>query len=156
MAAQSDLEVDFHVPMGVVVLLLLIGLLSGCSGGSQPGELSADGSTPCPSNAAQILVFDGLLQTSCGCKEGAGLTPTPPQPLNCTISSGTTVFFQYIGPYLAHQIAPTNGTGFPASPLFDPSSGTPIQSFTAIFNTPGSYPFVDEYNTAMNGVIVVQ
>lgn len=155
MAAPFALEAGFPVSVGGVILVLAA-LLLGCSGGMGTSGLGAGGSAACPTNVAQILVFDNLLQTSCGCQEGAGITANPPQPLNCTIASGTTVFFQYIGPGLTHQISPTNGTAFPVSPPFIPSAGPPVSTFTVVFNTAGSFPFVDLYDTGMNGVIIVQ
>lgn len=155
MAVRTDFAAE-PIRISGKAALILTAFLPACSGGTLPSGVGQDGNSPCPAHAAQILVFDGVLQTSCGCQEGAAITANPPQPLTCTIPTGSTVFFQYIGPNQTHQISPTNGTSFPPSPPYIPSSGNPVLTFTVVFNATGSYPFIDEYDAAMNGVIIVQ
>lgn len=111
----------------------------------------------CGSNQAQIAVYDGMLEILCGCQEAAGILIAEPNPLTCTVPSGTTVFFFYQGTKLRHQIiSTTNPSLFVNSPVSDPNATIPVRSFYVTFSSTGTYEFQDEFESALNGQIIVQ
>ncbi|MDR3605994.1 MAG: hypothetical protein P4M08_01280 [Oligoflexia bacterium] len=113
--------------------------------------------TSCSAGQAEILVQDGFLEDLCGCAEGDAVVYNQPQPLTCTISSSTTVFFLFAGSELSHQILSVGTPFFVSSPLWDPSNSTTTNStFAYQFMVPGTYEFKDAINPAMTGSIVVQ
>lgn len=112
--------------------------------------------TPCTASLAQLAVFDTFLENLCGCQEAGSTVISPPNPLTCTITVGTTVVFYYTGTRLTHEIASTGTPKFEDSPVSVPSAKNPILSYSVTFTTAGDYFFEDMYNTALNGEIVVQ
>jgi hypothetical protein len=66
------------------------------------------------------------------------------------------MFFHYLGTELKHRIVPTDGTSFPASPISDPSTITPVPTHGFKLDTPGTYGYLDAYDDGINGQIVVQ
>jgi hypothetical protein len=41
-------------------------------------------------------------------------------------------------------------------PVFNPQDATPIRSHAVLFNTAGTYSFLDQFDSGMTGTIVVQ
>jgi hypothetical protein len=128
--------------------------LSGC--GDPVMDDVSPSATACESGVAQITVGDGFLQTLCGCQ---GLTAPvffhAGTPLACTVTSGTMVFFHYLGNKLPHQIISTSVATFPTSPVSDPDSATTYRSHPVRLSAPGAYTFTDNYNFALSGTITV-
>ncbi len=136
--------------------IILASLALGCDSSTQPETLNDPGLAPCQAGVAQLFIFDGLMQIGCGCQEPAGVAPSPPTALTCTVPVHTTVFFQYLGVgKIKHQIVPVGAASSPLGPLFDPDGKSPVRAFASSFDTAGSYPFEDVFNTQVNGVIVV-
>lgn len=139
-------------PLAMAFLFALIGC-----GDSQNAPLPSQIPTGCSSGAALIGVYDSFLQRECGCSEAAGTPVHPPDTLTCTVPTGTAVVFHYAGAFLKHQITPTGTTQFPASPPSDPSQGAAqVKSHGILFETAGTYEFVDAFNSLLSGRVVVQ
>ena len=111
----------------------------------------------CAPGSAQVGVRDGFLMVICGCVEPAGAVIPAPASLTCTVPKNTTVFFQYIGNVLRHQIIPTGALTFDPSPLSDPTGQIVlISSHPVQFDTSGTYLFIDAIDNSLSGQIIVQ
>jgi hypothetical protein len=105
----------------------------------------------------QFQVFDGSLESLCGCQGvRAQVVSANSSSLTCVVPVGTTLFISYAGATLRHQIVPTGMPTFVPSTLYDPSDSLPITSFAVQFTTAGTYGFEDIYNSGVRGQIVVQ
>lgn len=133
------------------LFLVAATLLSGCGAGAP----YAARTTGCQSGSALVAVGDGFLEILCGCNEAAGTTVTS-TALTCTVNSGTTVVFQYVGPKLKHQIlsTTTGGQTFPHSPVSDPAVTPGVRSHAFRPSVAGTYSFTDAFNSGLTGQIV--
>src|SRR5581483_1821939 len=75
----------------------------------------------CPAGAAMIAVTDGYLETLCGCAEAAPAYFAPGSRLTCTVTAGTTVFFNYFDTHTMHKIVPVGTPAIPPSALSNPN-----------------------------------
>ncbi|MGK5084894.1 hypothetical protein WDW37_16525 [Bdellovibrionota bacterium FG-1] len=128
--------------------------------GNNPGSVSqespAASDTSCVSGQAQIAIRDGFLQNLCGCNESAGqLIPTQQGTLICTVPSGVTVFFHYLGTSLKHEIVSTGSPAFLSSPPSDPKAILSLPTHVVQFANPGTYSFEDAFDTGLQGQIIV-
>jgi plastocyanin len=140
------------------ILLFSIGLsgLSGCNQEQLSPNIDPSGSA-CTTTSAQIGVGDGFIENLCGCtgagELGKGVQPAPAN-VTCTVPSGTTVFFVYMGIETQHQIINNSGSSFPAGQIATPSDpNTHIAA--ALFSASGTYNFEDAFDTQIQGKIVV-
>ena len=144
----------------LVFVLLITFCLTSC-GPTKPGGLPAS-STGCGTGTgtaavAQVAVSDGYLKTLCGCQETTPVVTRAGSTLTCTVSSGTHVFFQYQGSFLAHQIVSVGQPSFTPSSVSDTlRQSRPIRSHVIQLQNPGTYVFQDQYEHALQGQIVVQ
>jgi hypothetical protein len=130
-----------------VYLTLMLGLASNLS---SCGFVSTGGaSTTCPSKTAQIAVFDTQMRRVCGCAETSGTYFGVGQSLNCTVSAGTTVYFNYVGITITHLITIPGQTMFVTR-----NASTANQTDGWQFNSTGSFLFSDIYTT-IGGTITV-
>lgn len=112
-------------------------------------------SIDCLPGTAQILVFDGLLKTACGCDEG--IHDAAPS-VNCTVSRGTAVAFDYTAAKLDHQIAPAEGSGFAllTSPPYEPRLRNHFFVYAVRLDEAGTYNFRDLFSPNMSGSVIVR
>lgn len=136
-------------------ILLVFGLMPGC-GSSVTSSVQSASTAGCSEQAAQIGVGDGYLTPLCGCKEVAGTVFFASSLLTCTVSRGTTVFFQYLGTNLPHQIISTGQPSFMSSPISRPNDPARIRVHAAYFTESGTYSFQDQMQNGVIGQVVVQ
>ena len=86
---------------GIAAIFALLGV-SGCEGFSTK-TVSNDCTT---AKTANITVYDGQMYRMCGCTEGTG-TFSQPSSLQCTVTLGTAIYFNFVGINNPHQIAIT-------------------------------------------------
>ena len=121
-------------------------------GGVLPGADSG-----CAATSAELAVGDGYQEVICGCQETGGTQlASGGTPLTCTVPAGTTIFLFYLNTQTKHQVVATVDSPFPSSDLNDPFAKTPMRSYGFKLDTPGTYGYVDAYNTGIAGQIVVQ
>ncbi len=111
------------------------------------------GTVACASNTVHLSVLDGFLIRTCGCNEAAGSTFTSGQVLNCTVPKGTSVFLDFSGVTVTHQIAITGGA---ATPVIGPKPQLPTQTFALPLPNTGTYPFYDVFFPSLGGNFIVQ
>ena len=110
----------------------------------------------CPSHTAMLAVYDGFLETICGCAEASPVYSPPGSHLICTVTAGTQVMFYFTATSNKHQIASTGQPVFQTSPLSDPIDPmTMIREHTIKLDTPGTYAFHDTMIGALQGDIIV-
>jgi hypothetical protein len=136
----------------VIKVLMIFGIVLsvGC-GNLQPVE--NEKSSGCESGTALIAVYDGSMQTLCGCSEGSGSKSQNGTLLTCTVTKPNVVVFQFIGTKNRHQIVSADFIG---STLHDPASASTTQSHAVKLETAGSYGFHDGFLPVIGGTIVVQ
>lgn len=137
-----------NLAIQLIGILLFFCLTAGCG--------SSVTSSSCGPQAAQIGVGEGYFTLLCGCKEAAGTLFSAPSLLSCTVSSGTTVFFHYLGGALPHQIVSTGQPSFVSSPVFRPNDAERIRVHAVQFSDSGTYSFQDLLQNGMVGQIIVQ
>lgn len=141
----------------LLIFTLISAALAGC--GTQSDTTSASisgGSTPCGSGVANIIVTDGFMRRLCGCDETSTDPAIPPATLTCTVPSGTSVFFQYVGQSLKHQVQSTGALTFSPSAIYDPSSAGTFRTHAVVLTTTGTYSFQDLFDRALQGQIIVR
>jgi hypothetical protein len=136
------------------IFLTVLLAMTGCDQSSSSSTPQPSSSTTgCGDKTALILIYDGFLQSPCGCAESSSQAYPSGTGISCTITAGVTVIFQIGEATLTHQIVSTD---FNSGPVFDPQDATPIRSHAVLFNTAGTYSFFDQFNSGMTGTIVVQ
>lgn len=127
-------------------LIAMTGLLvSGC------GMVQNDTpSATCATGTAEIQVYDGRLERICGCSEGRG-SITSGTSLNCTVSAGTRVFFNFVSIQQTHQIAVQGVTS--TAPMY-PSASSSVQTAVIYLNNTGSFTYRD-FAYGIGGTFIV-
>jgi hypothetical protein len=140
----------------------LFGLTIGCGpvGNIQSVATANSTSTPCSQGEAQIYVGDGFSRILCGCNglgEADGTYFGGPAPLTCQLASGNRqVLFLFPGVATRHQIVPSGVNSFVPSMVMGPGSDNSFYIYVATFPQGGlTYSFVDSFNQAINGQIIV-
>lgn len=133
----------------IVIPLLLTSCLT--LGASNPFDNLP---TRCTPNSALIGVYDGILESRCGCAEGvhqvgAGTT------LKCTVSVNTLIVFDFTGSLNPHQIISTGSPNFVSSHAYHPDLEFNVPSHSVVLKDAGTYHFHDGFNTEMKGEIIV-
>jgi hypothetical protein len=133
--------------------LLALALLGfGCDSLDQPP--SSD--TSCATNVAQIAVWDGFLQTVCGCGGTNGAIVNAKTSLSCTYRLGTTLYVYFHGPALWHQLVPVGSPAIPATSLYNPEEPLLNRVFPITLTATGTYSFQDQFMGAeLFGTITV-
>lgn len=107
----------------------------------------------CSTTVAHIEVVDGAMVRLCGCQEAANTQFNSGQTLVCTVAPGTSLYFDFVGITVQHQM---NIISIQATPIMVPDSKNPTQSFPILLNSPGTYTFYDIFFPTIAGTIVVQ
>jgi hypothetical protein len=136
----------------LLVTLLLSVFLGACEYHSDP-TVTPD-QTDCTAGEAQIQVSDGYFQILCGCVEPEGTITETPGTLNCTVKSGTVVFFLYLNTHLEHQIVSTGGVPFASGAPNNPGNSNNT-NLAAQFTTVGTADFDDAFDTQLQGQIII-
>lgn len=130
-------------------------LMVSCNQTSQGSLPGAD--TSCAVGSAQIAIGDGYQEVLCGCAEPGGqVIGAGSGTLTCTVPVGTQVLFYYQATLLTHQLIPTPGSLFPASPLSDPTDTLEVTVDAFQPQAAGTYGYVDAFNGGIVGQIVAQ
>jgi hypothetical protein len=144
--------------MKFFILSMLLSALAVSFAGCDPynGPNIDPTGSQCAGGVAQIGVGDGFLEYLCGCtgSPASGTVVGSPANLTCHIPSGTIVIFEYIAIQDQHQIVNTSGLAFPAGTIITPGSGV-TTSTTGVLTQVGTYGFQDDFNTALQGSIIV-
>lgn len=111
----------------------------------------------CDAGTAQIAIFDGFQKRICGCAEADNTIIGPEVTLTCSVATGTTVFFHFVGTTQPHQIQSSGSPAFLSSPVSSSliSKTTKAFSYGVKLDTAGTYSFVDTYSAATSGQIIV-
>lgn len=113
--------------------------------------------TFCAAGSAQIQIGDGYQLILCGCAEPGGqVIGSGSGTLTCTVPVGTEVFFFYQATHLTHQLIPSAGSAFPASPLSDPTATLAVTVDAFQPQVAETYGYVDAFNAGVVGQIVAQ
>ena len=105
----------------------------------------------CAAHTAQLAVYDTSIKRICGCTEPSGYSFGVGQSLNCTVSAGTVVYFNYVGIANTHQIAVTGLTLFQ-----ERTGGSSVTQTDALpLYSSGTFTFQDTYTT-IGGSLIVQ
>jgi hypothetical protein len=142
---------------GITAALAAVASLAVACGDQGAHDLPQAASNPCRARTAQILVGDGFQKLICGCQESSErVIASSSGPATCTVSTGTVIFFHYLGTQLSHQIVPRDGANFPASPVSDPSAEKTLPVHGFRIDAVGTYSYADAYDSGINGRILVQ
>lgn len=146
----------FHKHSSVMLgfIAIILGTISACD--ENHIESTTEAQTACISLQTQITVGDGYFRALCGCDESSTAYIRSGQTLNCTVPSGTTLFFDYSGAHLKHQLISTGTPSFGSSALSDPSDLASAKNFAIKLDTVGTYSFFDPFNPGITGTLVVR
>ena len=133
-----------------------VGLALVSCGSEKLPEMSTS-ETVCSGQTAQIQVMDGLFKRLCGCSESSDtlINSVAGETLTCTVSSGTIIHFHFETTHVQHQIVPSGLAEIPATPLTQREGLLVVPAHAVQFNSVGTYPFQDRYNSLMQGKIIV-
>jgi hypothetical protein len=143
----------------VFALLLFSAQLVSCDDSNNPNLVSLAGAgNGCAPGTAELAVGDGFQEIFCGCNEPGGtVSPSGSTPaVTCTVPVGTEILFYYIGTRLLHQIVPTVGSVFAASPLSDPALKVPVTVYGFQLTAAGTYGYVDAFDGGITGRLIAQ
>ena len=129
-------------------------IFAGCGSGNDGLEIPGPNSKLCTPGVAVVGIQDGEAGVVCGCNEAPSWTAAPAS-VTCTVAANTVVLFEYVGTTLLHQVIPNGTPSFTASQLSNPADQNPFRLHTVVFSTSGTYKFIDNFNHALSGQIIV-
>ncbi len=150
---HSVKQVRFLKAAAIALFLSLGGIGGECSGVQNETNVTIP-LTSCKTGQAVISVLDGFFQNHCGCQESSNQLVTS---LTCTISAGTTVFFNFSSASLLHQIVAVGTPAINAVPIYDPSIRPPLNTFGIVVSgTAGdNLRFRDQFDPRLEGLFVL-
>jgi plastocyanin len=164
--------------MAISTLLILVALLSACSSNKSPVPTATATTAPTATATQEATTAPTAEATTAATQEAtpmaatqeattaAGASGTSSQtevqvqminttfdPKEITIKAGTKVTWTN-NDSTGHTV--TSGTRGNPSGLFDSGNVAPGQTFSFVFDTPGTYNYYCQYHQGMDGTVIVQ
>jgi hypothetical protein len=136
----------------LVIFSFLILSQLGCG---ESTEKLSPANTSCSPNVANIEVQNGFLRILCGCQEAEGSIATNANTLTCTVAPDSLIVFNYAGTF-QHRIVSSGTPSFPSGPIFDPLAEKTTRVHSIQLSASGTYSFVDAFDPAISGQVIVR